>query len=106
MPVGEQGADLTRYALLAAGYGDTVAGYQLNRFCTSGLDTLRIGFALIASGQADAIIGGGVESMSRVTIGSDGGAAYTDPSLGQRYPFVPNGVAAPMATLGFSPGSS
>lgn len=104
MPVGEQGADITRYALLEAGYGDGVAGYQLNRFCTSALDTIKMGFALVASAQADAVIGGGVESMSRVGIGSDGGACYTDPDLGQRYPYMPNGVCADlMATLdGFS----
>lgn len=100
MPVGEQGADITRFALLQAGYGETVSGYQLNRFCTSGLDSLKMGFGLIASGQADAVIGGGVESMSRVAIGSDGGAAYTDPTVGRRYPYVPNGVCADlMATL-------
>ena len=100
MPVGEQGADIARAAVLAAGYGEDVSGYQINRFCTSGLDTLKMGFGLIASGQADAVIGGGVESMSRVPIGSDGGAAYTDPRLGQQYPYVPNGVCADlMATL-------
>lgn len=94
MPVGEQGADITRAALLLAGYGDSVAGYQLNRFCTSSLDTLKLGFALVASGQADAVIGGGVESMSRVPIGSDGGAVYTDPAVGRSHPYIPNGVAA------------
>lgn len=94
MPVGEQGADLTRFALLQAGYGETVAGYQLNRFCTSGLDTVRMGQALIAAGQAEAAIGGGVESLSRVPIGSDGGAAYCDPALSRRFPYIPNGVAA------------
>ena len=100
MPVGEQGADLTRTALLAAGYGDSVTGYQVNRFCTSGLDTVKFGHALIASGQADAVIGGGVESMSRVPIGADGGAAYVDPRIGLTHPYIPNGVAADlMATL-------
>ena len=100
MPIGEQGADITRIALLEAGYGDSVAGYQLNRFCTSGLDTVKMGFGLIASGQAQAAIGGGVESMSRVPIGSDGGAVYTDPDIGARFPYVPNGVAADlMASL-------
>lgn len=74
MPIGEQGADITRIALLEAGYGDSVSGFQLNRFCTSALDTVKMVFGLIASGQADAGIGGGVESMSRVQIGSDGGA--------------------------------
>lgn len=101
MPVGEQGADITRTALLEAGYGDHVTGYQLNRFCTSALDTLKFGHALIASGQAEAVIGGGLESMSRVPISSDGGAAYTDPQIGRRHPYIPNGVAADlMATLG------
>ena len=101
MPVGEQGADITRAALLAAGYGDGVTGYQLNRFCTSALDTLKMGHALIAAGQAEAVIGGGVESMSRVAIGSDGGATYTDPAIGRHHPYIPNGVAADlMATLG------
>lgn len=101
MPIGEQGADIARVALLEAGYGETVSGYQLNRFCTSALDTVKMGFGLIASGQAEAAIGGGVESMSRVPIGSDGGAVYTDPDVGRRYPYIPNGVAADlMAALG------
>ena len=100
MPVGEQGADIARAALLEAGYGDHVTGYQLNRFCTSALDTIKMGHALIAAGQADAAIGGGVESMSRVAIGSDGGATYTDPAVGRHHPYIPNGVAADlMATL-------
>jgi len=99
MPVGEQGADIARAALLLAGYGDSVVGYQLNRFCTSSLDTLKMGFALVASGQADAVIGGGVESMSRVPIGCDGGAVYTDPAVGSRYPYIPNGVAADLMAM-------
>jgi len=100
MPIGEQGGDLTRTALLLAGYGDSVPGYQLNRFCTSGLDTLSMGAGMIASGQAEAVIGGGVESMSRVGIGSDGGASYTDPQVSRHFPYIPNGVSADlMATL-------
>jgi acetyl-CoA C-acetyltransferase len=100
MPLGEQGADITRVALMLAGYGDGVAGYQINRFCTSGLDTLRMAFGLIASGQARAAIGGGLESMSRVPIGSDGGAVYSDPAVNREHPYIPNGVAADlMATL-------
>jgi acetyl-CoA C-acetyltransferase len=101
MPIGEQGADLTRFALLNAGYGEHVAGYQINRFCTSALDAVNQAAGLIRAGQADAAIGGGVESMSRVPIGSDGGACYTDPRLATRFPYVPNGVAADlMAALG------
>ena len=100
MPVGEQGADLTRSALLCAGYGDDIGGFQLNRFCTSGLDTVNIGAAQVMSGQAEAFVAGGVESMSRVAIGSDGGACYSDPAVLARYPYIPNGVAADlMATL-------
>ncbi|MCG8413999.1 MAG: acetyl-CoA C-acetyltransferase [Pseudomonadales bacterium] len=99
-PVGEQGCDLTRFALLEAGYGDEAVGYQLNRFCTSGLDTVKFAAGMVSSGQTEAAIGGGVEMMSRVTMGSDGGAAYSDPELRKRYPYIPNGVAADlMATL-------
>ncbi|MEX3941855.1 acetyl-CoA C-acetyltransferase [Paraburkholderia sp. BR10937] len=94
MPVGEQGADLTRFALLNAGYDENVPGYQINRFCTSALDAVNQAASLIHAGQVQAAIGGGVESMSRVPIGSDGGACYTDPRLAGRFPYVPNGVAA------------
>lgn len=101
MPIGEQGSDLTRSALLDAGYGDTVPGFQINRFCTSALDSVNLIASAIMAGQADAGIGGGVESMSRVTIGSDGGACYTDPQITRRYPYIPNGTGADlMATLG------
>ncbi len=99
-PVGEQGCDLTRFALLEAGYGDEAVGYQLNRFCTSGLDTVKMAAGLVSSGQTEAAIGGGIEMMSRVTMGSDGGAAYSDPELRKRFPYIPNGVAGDlMATL-------
>ncbi|KWR87831.1 acetyl-CoA C-acetyltransferase [Cupriavidus sp. IDO] len=103
-PVGEQGADMTRAAILNAGYGEHLPGYQVNRFCTSALDAVNQGVSLIRAGQAQAVVGGGVESMSRVAMGSDGGANYTDPRIGHRYPYIPNGVAADlMATLwGFS----
>ncbi|WP_233886535.1 acetyl-CoA C-acetyltransferase [Paraburkholderia flagellata] len=94
MPLGEQGADLARTAILAADYGDTVPGYQLNRFCVSGLDTVNQAAAAVMAGLIDAAIGGGVESMSRVPIGSDGGAIYTDPAITRRFPYMPNGVAA------------
>ncbi|RJG00824.1 acetyl-CoA C-acetyltransferase [Noviherbaspirillum sedimenti] len=101
MPLGEQGADLARTAVLQAGYGDGVPGFQLNRFCTSGLDTVNMAAAAIMSGQASAGIGGGVESMSRVAIGSDGGACYTDPQVTQRFAYIPNGTCADlMAALG------
>lgn len=100
MPIGEQGADLTRSALLDAGYGSSVPGYQLNRFCTSSLDTLNYGVASIMAGTNTSVIAGGVESMSRVAIGSDGGACYSDPQVLKSYPYMPNGVAADlMASL-------
>lgn len=101
MPIGEQGADLTRTALLDAGYGDGIPGFQLNRFCTSALDSVNLVAASVMAGQYDAAIAGGVESMSRVSIGSDGGACYTDPQITRRFPYMPNGIGADlMAMLG------
>ncbi|MFL8988623.1 acetyl-CoA C-acetyltransferase [Pseudomonas sp. QLc11A] len=94
MPIGEQGADLTRFALLDAGYGDQVPGYQINRYCTSALDAINQAAASVISGAATAIIAGGVESMSRVAIGSDGGPCYSDPHITRRFPYMPNGVGA------------
>ncbi|MNF42006.1 putative acyltransferase [compost metagenome] len=94
MPIGEQGADLTRFALLDAGYGDQVPGYQINRYCTSALDAINQAAASVISGAATAIVAGGVESMSRVAIGSDGGPCYSDPHITRRFPYMPNGVGA------------
>ena len=100
MPVGEQGADLTRVALLNAGYGDGVPGYQYNRYCTSSLDTVNQAAASVMSGMSSVVIAGGVESMSRIAMGSDGGPCYTDPQIMRHFPYMPNGVAADiMATL-------
>ena len=73
-PVGEAAADIARTAALVAGYGDAVAGVQINRFCASGLDAVNFAAAQIMSGQQELAVGGGVESMSRVGIGSAGGA--------------------------------
>ena len=80
-PVGEQGADIARTAVLAAGYDDSTAGVQINRFCASGLEACNMAAAKVISGEVEMAIGGGVESMSRVTMGSDGGAIATDPSV-------------------------
>src|SRR3984893_10976604 len=80
-PVGEAGADIARTAALVAGYGDSVPGVQINRFCASGLDAVNFAAAQVMSGQQDMAIGGGVESMSRVGIGSSGGAWSIDPSI-------------------------
>ena len=80
-PIGEAGGDIARMGALAAGFGDTVAGVQINRFCASGLDSVNFASAQVMSGQHDLTIGGGVESMSRVGIGASGGAWPADPSL-------------------------
>jgi len=103
-PVGEAGADIARTAALVAGYGDTVAGVQLNRFCASGLDAVNFASAQIMSGQQDMAIGGGVESMSRVGIGSSGGAWAVDPTIAVAEYFLPQGISADLIATkyGFS----
>ncbi|HEY4265833.1 MAG TPA: acetyl-CoA C-acetyltransferase [Micropepsaceae bacterium] len=103
-PVGEQGADIARAAVLKAGFADTVPGMQINRFCASGLDACNMAAGQIMSGQSDLAIGGGVEAMSRVAIGSSGGAWPEDPSIAIPAYFVPQGISADLiATLdGFS----
>ena len=104
MPVGEQGSDIARVAALTAGYAQTVPGKQLNRFCASGLEAVNTAAAQIMSGQSDAVIGGGVESMSRVAMGSDGGAWATDPQVAYDLYFVPQGISADLIATqyGFS----
>jgi acetyl-CoA C-acetyltransferase len=94
MPVGEQGSDIARVAALNAGYAESVPGKQLNRFCASGLEAVNTAAAQIMSGQSDVVIGGGVESMSRVPMGSDGGAWATDPQVAYDLYFVPQGISA------------
>ena len=103
-PVGEAGGDIARAAALAADYGDHVPGVQINRFCASGLDAVNFAAAQVMAGQHDLTIAGGVESMSRVGIGSSGGAWPADPSLAIKAYFMPQGVSADlMATkYGFS----
>ena len=93
-PVGEQGAVITRTAVINAGYPDTTPGIQVNRFCASGLEAINIAAAKVKAGEADLTIGGGVESMSRVPMGSDGGAWPTDPAAAFKSYFVPQGVSA------------
>ena len=100
-PFGEQGADIAKLAAQYAGYGDSVAGVQLNRFCASGLEAVNTAAAHCASGYSDLIVAGGVESMSRVPMGSDGGAWMSDPEVASRVRFVPQGISADLlATLG------
>ncbi|MEL0082012.1 MAG: acetyl-CoA C-acetyltransferase, partial [Gammaproteobacteria bacterium] len=103
-PVGEQGADIARVAVIEAGYDEQVAGVQINRFCASGLEALNMAAAQIMAGQNDMMIAGGVESMSRVPLGQAGGAWSTDPQVAFNSYFVPQGVSADLiATLeGFS----
>jgi acetyl-CoA C-acetyltransferase len=93
-PVGEQGADIARTAALAAGYETSGPGFQLNRFCASGLEAVNIAAQKVRSGWEDLIFAGGVESMSRVPMGSDGGAWAQDPETAYATGFVPQGVGA------------
>ncbi|HEY2166337.1 MAG TPA: acetyl-CoA C-acetyltransferase [Jatrophihabitantaceae bacterium] len=93
-PVGEQGADLARTAALAAGLEHSGPGFQLNRFCASGLEAVNIAAQKIRSGWEDLILAGGVESMSRVPMGSDGGPWAMDPQTAYDTSFVPQGVSA------------
>jgi acetyl-CoA C-acetyltransferase len=93
-PVGEAAADIARTAALVAGYGNEVPGVQINRFCASGLDAVNFASAQIMSGQQQMAIGGGVESMSRVGIGSAGGAWAVDPSIAVAHYFLPQGISA------------
>ncbi len=103
-PVGEQGADIARTAVLDAGWAQSVAGVTLSRFCASGLEAMNMATAKIASGMEEMVVAGGVESMSRWPIGSDGGAWIMDPRINSALAFVPQGISADLiATLeGFS----
>ncbi|PBC77064.1 acetyl-CoA C-acetyltransferase [Streptomyces sp. TLI_235] len=100
-PLGDQGGDIARAAAIAAGLPDTVAGVQENRFCASGLEAVNLAAAKVRSGWEDLILAGGVESMSRVPMGSDGGAWLMDPMTAYEARIVPQGVAADLiATIG------
>lgn len=93
-PVGEQGQVLPRLAAIAAGYDPSVAGVQVNRFCGSGLEATNMAAAKLMAGQADFVVCGGVESMSRVPILSDGGAWASDPQVAHASHFIPQGISA------------
>ena len=103
-PVAEQGACLPRIAAINAGYAQSVPGLQVNRFCASGLEAVNVAAGKIASGEADLIVAGGVESMSRIPMGSDGGAWPMDPDVAFRSYFVPQGISADLIATkyGFS----
>ncbi|MGE0659283.1 MAG: acetyl-CoA C-acetyltransferase [Reyranellaceae bacterium] len=103
-PIGEQGADIARTAAVMANYSETVSGVQINRFCASGLEAVNMAAAQVMSGQSQAAIGGGVESMSRIPMGSDGGAWAVDPAVAMPMYFVPQGISADLVATkyGFS----
>ncbi|MBK9238392.1 MAG: acetyl-CoA C-acetyltransferase [Rhodoferax sp.] len=103
-PVGDQGAVLAKVAALKAGWDYRCAGVQINRFCASGLEAVNLAAQKVRSGWEDLVVAGGVESMSRVPIGSDGGAWAMDPETNSQTLFVPQGIGADLiATLeGFS----
>jgi acetyl-CoA C-acetyltransferase len=103
-PIGEAGGDIARIAALTAGYGNSVPGVQINRFCASGLDAVNFAAAEVMSGQHDMTIGGGVESMSRVGIGASGGSWPMDPSIALPAYFMPQGISADLIATkyGFS----
>ncbi|MEM8524014.1 MAG: acetyl-CoA C-acetyltransferase [Bacteroidota bacterium] len=93
-PVNGQGYNIAKTALLYSNWSDCVGGMQLNRFCTSGLEAINLAAVKIAAGHGDLIIAGGVESMSRVPLRSDGGALINDPEVINKVKYLPQGVAA------------
>ena len=93
-PIGEQGADIARTGVIEAGYAQSTAGVQVNRFCSSGLEAINMAAAYIMSGQSELMVAGGVESMSRVPMGSDGGAIFMNPAIVARHKMVPQGISA------------
>jgi acetyl-CoA C-acetyltransferase len=103
-PVGEQGAVIARTAVLNADYEQSVPGKQLNRFCASGLEAVNTAAAQIMAGQSDITIGGGIECMSRVPMGSDSGAMAADPAVAYKTYFAPQGISADLiaSKYGFS----
>ncbi|MEL6285021.1 MAG: acetyl-CoA C-acetyltransferase [Pseudomonadota bacterium] len=93
-PVGEQGADIARVAVLNADYAETTAGVQIDRFCASGLEACNMAASKVITGEADMAIGGGIESMSRVPMGASGGAWSSDPQVAIKTYFAPQGIGA------------
>ncbi len=100
-PVGEQGSVIARTAILNADYDQRVPGKQLNRFCASGLEAVNTAAAQIMSGQSDLAIGGGIECMSRVPMGSDSGAMHADPAIAYKTYFAPQGIGADLIATKF-----
>lgn len=100
-PVGEQGTDIARLGVLTAGFAETVAGVQINRFCASGLEATNMAIAKVMSGEAHMAIAGGVESMSRIPMGADGGAWASDPAVAYATYFAPQGIGADVIATKF-----
>ena len=100
-PVGEQGSVIARTAVLNADYDQNVPGKQLNRFCASGLEAVNTAAAQIMAGQSDLTIGGGIECMSRVPMGSDSGAMHADPAIAYKTYFAPQGIGADLIATKF-----
>lgn len=99
-PIADQGGDIAKTAAIAAGWSDNVSGVQINRFCASGLEAVNLAAMKIRSGWEDLVVAGGVESMSRIAMGSDGGPWALDPETNLKAGFVPQGVGADLiATL-------
>lgn len=98
-PVGDQGSDIAKTAAIAAGWSDRVAGVQINRFCASGLEAVNLAAQKVRSGWEDLIVAGGVESMSRCAMGSDGGPWALDPETNLKSYFVPQGVGADLIAM-------
>ena len=99
-PIGDQGSDIAKTAAIAAGWNDDVAGVQINRFCASGLEAVNLAAQKVRSGWEDLVVAGGVESMSRIPMGSDGGPWALDPETNLKSTFVPQGIGADLiATL-------
>ena len=103
-PIGEQGSDIARIAVLNADYAETTAGVQVDRFCASGLEACNIAAAKVMTGEADMAIGGGIEAMSRVPMGSNGGAWASNPEIAMKSYFAPQGIGADLIATkyGFS----
>ncbi|MFD1438787.1 acetyl-CoA C-acetyltransferase [Acinetobacter terrae] len=93
-PIGDQGADIAKTAAIAAGWDNDVAGVQINRFCASGLEAVNMAAMKVRSGWEDIVVAGGVESMSRVPMGSDGGPWALDPETNMACDFIPQGIGA------------
>jgi acetyl-CoA C-acetyltransferase len=103
-PIGEQGGDIAKFAHIYAGWDQVVSGMQINRFCSSGLESVNLAAMKVRSGWEQLVVAGGIESMSRNAMGSDGGAWYLDPMVNSTLGFIPQGVSADLiATVeGFS----